>query len=72
MTPEEPVESETAPKADKKSGLGFGLIFLVLVAMGAIGWFVYKGITTRVSAEKALVVETHDAAFLTVAVIHPG
>src|SRR5580700_11297460 len=55
----------------QKHGLGFGLIFLVLIAMGAIGWFVYKGITTRVSAEKALVVETHDSAFLTVAVIHP-
>src|ERR1700722_3608316 len=55
----------------QKHGLGFGLIFLVLVATAAIGWFVYKGITTRVSAEKALVVETHDAAFLTVAVTHP-
>src|SRR3984957_2616158 len=55
----------------QKHGLGFGLIFLVLVAIVAIGWFVYKGITTRVSAEKALVVETHDSAFLTVAVIHP-
>jgi RND family efflux transporter MFP subunit len=80
MTVEEPKEPgepdslnepRTAAKPDRKRGLGFGLIFLVLVAMGAIGWFVYKGITTRVSAEKALVVETHDAAFLTVAVIHP-
>jgi RND family efflux transporter MFP subunit len=86
MTVEEPIEpgepdslneprtgldqlDQREPK--RKRGLGFGLIFLVLVAMGAIGWFVYKGITTRVSAEKALVVETHDAAFLTVAVIHP-
>ena len=64
-------EPGTVPKAGKKHGLGFGLIFLVLLAMGAVGWFVYKGITTRVSAEKALVMETHDAAFLTVAVIHP-
>src|SRR6202167_5902048 len=80
MTVEEPKQSGesdslnepgTAPKVDRKRGLGFGLTFLVLVAMGAIGWFVYKGITTRVSAEKALVVETHDAAFITVAVIHP-
>jgi RND family efflux transporter MFP subunit len=80
MTVEEPKEPgepdslngpRTAAKPDRKRGLGFGLIFLVLVAMGAVGWFVYKGITTRVSAEKALVVETHDAAFLTVAVIHP-
>jgi RND family efflux transporter MFP subunit len=80
MTVEEPKQSGesdslnepgTAPKPDKKRGLGFGLTFLVLVAMGAIGWFVYKGITTRVSAEKALVVETHEAAFITVAVTHP-
>jgi RND family efflux transporter MFP subunit len=80
MTVEEPKQSGesdtlnepgTAPKVDKKSGLGLGLISLLLVAMGAIGWFVYKGITTRVSAEKALVVETHDAAFITVAVTHP-
>jgi RND family efflux transporter MFP subunit len=80
MTVEEPKEQRepdslnepgTAAEPKPKRGLGFGLIFLVLVAMGAIGWFVYKGVTTRVSAEKALVVETHDAAFLTVAVIHP-
>ncbi len=58
-------------EARKGRGLGFGLIFLVLVAMAAIGWFVYKGISSRVSAEKALVVETHDAAILTVSVTHP-
>jgi len=77
MQIEEPEESlnepGTAPKVDqaKKRGVGFGLIFAVLLAMAAIGWFVYKGITSRVSAEKVLVVETHDAAFLTVAVTHP-
>jgi RND family efflux transporter MFP subunit len=80
MTVEEPKQSGesdslnepgTAPKVANKRGLGFGLIFLVLVAMSAIGWFVYKGITTRVSAEKALVVETREANFLTVAVTHP-
>jgi RND family efflux transporter MFP subunit len=59
------------PKTGRKRGLGFGLIFTVLLAIAAIGWFVYKGITSRVSAEKALVVETHDAAFLTVSVTHP-
>jgi RND family efflux transporter MFP subunit len=64
-------EPGSAPKTKKNRGLGFGLIFAVLVAMAAIGWFVYKGITSRVSAEKALVVETHDAAFLTVSVTHP-
>jgi RND family efflux transporter MFP subunit len=59
------------PQPERRRGLGFGLIFTVLVAGSAIGWFVYKGITTRVSAEKALVVQTHDAAFLTVSVTHP-
>lgn len=56
--------------APRKS-IGFGLLLAVLVVVGAIGWFVYKGISSRVSAEKVLAVETHDAAYLTVAVTHP-
>jgi|SRR5579863_7108491 len=81
MYVEEPKESDlnetgTAPRinhenAKRNRGLGFGLILTVLLAMSAIGWFVYKGINTRVSAEKALVIETHDAAYITVAVTHP-
>ena len=81
MYVEEPKESDlnetgTPPRIDqgnvkRKRGLGFGLILTLLLAMAAIGWFVYKGINTRVSAEKALVIETHDAAFITVAVTHP-
>lgn len=59
------------PESPQKRGLGAGLIVLLLIAAAAIGWFVYKGISTRVSAEKALVVETHDAAILTVSVTHP-
>lgn len=47
------------------------LVLTLLVASAAIGWFVYKGITTRVSAEKALVTETNDASVLTVSVTHP-
>ena len=51
--PREPEENRLARKEpDKRRGLGFGLIFLVLVAMGAVGWFVYKGITTRVSGRR--------------------
>jgi RND family efflux transporter MFP subunit len=65
------IEADVLPKIEKGRGLGFGLIFLVLVAMAAIGWFVYKGISSRVSAEKALVVETHDASILTVSITHP-
>jgi RND family efflux transporter MFP subunit len=59
------------PAATTRRGVGPGLIVLLLIAAAAIGWFVYKGISTRVSAEKALVVETHDAAVLTVSVTHP-
>ena len=83
LTNKEPVSKPGAAEAAKpeaatpyagnrieRRGLGFGLIVLLLLAAGAIGWFVYKGISTRVSAEKALVVETHDAAVLTVAVTH--
>src|ERR1700685_4238400 len=56
---------------EQRRGLGVGLIALLLIAAAAIGWFVYKGISTRVSAEKALVIETHDAAVPTVSVTHP-
>lgn len=66
-----PDEPDPLPEIEQRRGIGFGLIFVLLVAFGAIGWFVYKGITSRVSAEKTLVVETHDAATLTVAVTHP-
>jgi len=79
MQVEEPKESRrgspnevvTSPNTVQRRSFGLGLIFLVLVVMAAIGWFVYKGITTRVSAEKALVADTHNAAFITVAVTHP-
>jgi RND family efflux transporter MFP subunit len=57
--------------AAPRRSVGPGLILLLLIAAAAIGWFVYKGISTRVSAEKALVVETHDAATLIVSVTHP-
>jgi RND family efflux transporter MFP subunit len=69
-------EPGTAPKPEvvnneQRRRLGLGFIVLLLLAAGAIGWFVYKGISTRVSTEKALVIETHDASVLTVAVTHP-
>ncbi len=63
---------EGSPKeGSPKRALGPGLILLLLIAATAIGWFVYKGISTRVSAEKALVIETHNADVLTVSVTHP-
>ncbi len=62
---------EPVPEPATKRGMSVGLVVALLLAFAAIGWFVYKGISTRVSAEKALVVETHDAAVLTVSVTHP-
>ena len=59
------------PDPAPRRGMSIGLVVTLLVAFAAIGWFVYKGISTRVSAERALVVETHDAAVLTVSVTHP-
>ncbi|HTA44400.1 MAG TPA: efflux RND transporter periplasmic adaptor subunit [Bryobacteraceae bacterium] len=68
--PETAMKSEMLDPAPRR-GMSIGLIATLLVAFAAIGWFVYKGIYTRVSAEKALVVQTHDAAVLTVSVTHP-
>ncbi|HEX4275614.1 MAG TPA: efflux RND transporter periplasmic adaptor subunit [Bryobacteraceae bacterium] len=67
---------ETTPKKpatdnEQKHGVGPLFILLFLIAAGAIGWFVYRGITGRVSAEKTLVQETNESALLTVAVTHP-
>jgi RND family efflux transporter MFP subunit len=55
--------------AGRRLGLGF---FAVLVAVaGTLGWFIYKGINQRVSAETTLVHETQQSAVLDVAVVHP-
>jgi len=66
-----PATPATAPESSPKRALGPGLILLLLIAAAAIGWFIYKGISTRVSTEKALVIETHDADVLAVSVTHP-
>lgn len=76
---EEETLEKTAPEdaakqdAEKRQRHGVGPAFFVLltIALAAIGWFVYKGINSRVSAEKALVEETKDSAVLTVAITHP-
>lgn len=61
-------ERKAAPQRHR---VGFGLIAFVLMAAAAIGWFVYRGITQRVSAENTLVHETHAESVLTVSVVHP-
>src|SRR5437588_10707502 len=71
-TVKQPTVKQPAIEAKRqRHGLSFGFIALLLVALAAIGWFVYKGITSRVSAEKALVRETTESALLTVSVVHP-
>jgi len=56
-----------------RSGLRtIGLLLVMLLAIGAVlGWFVYQGISARVLAAKALVVETDKGSVLTVSVTHP-
>jgi RND family efflux transporter MFP subunit len=74
MTVEEAQPNRTTnpgTKPPKRQGLGFGFYALLLIAAAAIGWFVYKGIAGRVSAETALVKETHAEAVLTVSVVSP-
>lgn len=66
----EPPAAE-APERSPRRAMSVGLVLTLLLAFAAVGWFIYKGISTRVSAEKALVVETRDAAILTVSVTHP-
>jgi RND family efflux transporter MFP subunit len=66
-----PTPETQMPEPPQRRSMGLGLIVVLMLAAAAIGWFVYKGISTRVSAEKALVVETHDSSVLTVAVTHP-
>jgi RND family efflux transporter MFP subunit len=55
----------------QKHGVGLGFIAGLLIVLSVIGWFVYKGITGRVTAEKALVTETQKASLLAVSVVHP-
>jgi len=63
--------ASSPPEKAQRHGVGPTFLVLLTVALAAIGWFVYRGINSRVSAEKALVVETKESALLTVAVTHP-
>src|SRR4051812_7021777 len=75
-TPASPAGSALTPMGEavpdpKRHGFGIGFYSLLLVAAAAIGWFVYKGISDRVSAETVLVRETHAEAVLNVSVVRP-
>jgi RND family efflux transporter MFP subunit len=64
-------EVNDQPAPTENSRAGFVLILLTLLAIAGTGWFVYKGITARVSAAAALDRETKRAAVLTVSVVEP-
>jgi len=59
------------PSRVQRHGLGLGFIVVLLVGMAALGWFIRKGITSRVSAESALVTETKEDAIPAVSVTYP-
>jgi RND family efflux transporter MFP subunit len=62
---------EPAVNEPKVRRLGFGFFAVLVVVAATLGWFIYKGITQRVSAETTLVQETQQSAVLDVAVVHP-
>src|ERR1700727_1206711 len=63
--------AETVTPKLRRSGIGFVFFALLLAVLGVVGWFVYKGITARVSAENKLVTETQQSSVLTVSVTKP-
>jgi RND family efflux transporter MFP subunit len=64
-------EASRAPEKSQRHGVGPAFLLLLTIALVAIGWFIYRGINSRVSAEKSLVVATNQSAVLTVAITHP-
>lgn len=57
--------------APRRFGPGIAFLLLVLIAAGVIGWYVRKGITSRVAAETKLETESHENAVLTVSLVKP-
>ena len=62
---------DVVPAPTEKARVGFVFISMTILVVAAIGWFIYRGITTRVSAAAALERETRRAAVLTVSVVQP-
>ena len=64
-------QSQTAAERQPAAAWRRPVFIALLLVGGGDRWFVYKGITRRVSVEKTLVQETQDSAVLTVSVVHP-
>jgi RND family efflux transporter MFP subunit len=55
----------------QRHGVGFTFIAVLALVLAVIGWFVYRGINTRVAVEHKLVQQTQESAILTVSIVHP-
>jgi RND family efflux transporter MFP subunit len=66
-----PPVKKPAAGEPKPRRLGFGFFAILLAVAAVLGWYIYKGINQRVSAQNALVLETRQSAVLDVAVVHP-
>lgn len=63
--------AQTGTPAPRRIGAGIiSLVFLLIVA-GVVGWYVRKGINSRVTAETKLETESHENAILTVSIVKP-
>ncbi|HYA17732.1 MAG TPA: efflux RND transporter periplasmic adaptor subunit [Bryobacteraceae bacterium] len=57
--------------APRRVGTGIVFLVLILAVAGVIGWYVRKGINSRVAAETKLETESHENAILTVSIVKP-
>jgi RND family efflux transporter MFP subunit len=59
------------PERTEKPRVGFVFFLVTAMVIAVTGWFIYKGISARVSADAAVERETRRAAILTVSVVEP-
>src|SRR5262245_55136491 len=59
------------PRPTRRHVGGWVALLVVLIAFGALGVVIYRGIETRRKAEVDLVKSAAEAAVTTVAVVHP-
>jgi RND family efflux transporter MFP subunit len=64
-------KQDIPPPVERQPRPGRGIVLLVLIAVAATGWFIYKGISARVAAEDTLERQSKEDALLTVSVTRP-